>query len=157
VAIITTFEYAPFDEADPDDYRPSSKVALLVDPGPERDARVDDITLVAEVIAPGDRIPRHTHPISEVIVVDEGMPEVWLDDDRREVGPGAVIFIPAGSVHGIRNESALAVRLHAVFPSQQIGIHYLERNPAPGTEGQPPQPAFTIDARALASTENVGK
>jgi len=38
-----------------------------------------------------------------------------------------------------------------MFPSEQIGIKYLERNPAPQTEEQPPQPAFTIEARALAS------
>ena len=40
------------------------------------------------------------------------------------------------------------VRIHAMFPSEQIGIRYLERNPAPGTEGEPPQPAFTIDVRS---------
>jgi quercetin dioxygenase-like cupin family protein len=151
MAIIATFDYAPFDEGDPDDFRPNSKAALLVDPGRNPEARVDNITLVAEEIAPGDRIPRHTHPINEVIVIDEGTREVTLGDETRDTGPGAVIFIPAAVPHGVRNTSARAVRLHAMFPSERIGIEYLDRNPAPGTENDPPQPAFTIDARALTS------
>jgi hypothetical protein len=31
----------------------------------------------------------------------------------------------------------------------RIDIAYLERNPAPGTQDQPPQPPFSIDLRAL--------
>ena len=114
------------------------------------EARVDDITLIVEEIAPGDRIPLHTHPINEVIAILEGTPEVTLGEDTRKVGPGAIVFIPAGTPHGTRNASTSPVRLHAMFPSEQIGIRYLERNPAPGTEGDAPQPAFTIHARALS-------
>ena len=150
MAIVTDYAFAPFDESDPDDYRPSSRWALLVDPGGHSEARVDDITLIVEEIAPGDRIPLHTHPINEVIAILEGTPEVTLGEDTREVGPGAIVFIPAGTPHGTRNASTSPVRLHAMFPSEQIGIRYLERNPAPGTEGDAPQPAFTIHARALS-------
>ncbi len=149
MAIIASFDYAPFDESDPDDFRPNSKWALLVDPGRDPEAHVDDVTLIFEEIAPGDRIPLHTHPINEVIVIDEGTPEVTLGDETRDTGPGTVVFIPAGTPHGTRNASTRTVRLHAMFPSEQIGIQYLERNPAPRTENDPPQPAFTIDARAL--------
>ena len=149
MAIIASFDYAPFDESDPDDFRPNSKWALLVDPGRDPEAHVDDITLIIEEIAPGDRIPLHTHPINEVIVIDEGAPEVTLGDETRDTGPGTVVFIPAGTPHGTRNASTRPVRLHAMFPSERIGIQYLERNPAPGTENDLPQPAFTIDARAL--------
>jgi len=149
MAIIASFDYATFDESDPDDFRPNSKWALLVDPGQDPDTRVDNITLIFEEIAPGDRIPLHTHPIHEVIVIDAGRPEVTLGDETREVNRGTVVFIPAGTPHGTRNSSSRPVRLHAMFPSERIGIQYLERNPAPGTEADPPQPAFTIDVRAL--------
>jgi hypothetical protein len=37
-----------------------------------------------------------------------------------------------------------------MFPSERIGIQYLERNPAPAADSDAPRPAFTIDARALA-------
>ena len=149
MAIVTSYALGPFDESDPDDYRPSSRWALLVDPGGQSEARVDDITLIVEVIAPGDRIPLHTHPINEVIAILEGTPEVTLGENTREVGPGAIVFIPADTPHGTRNAGTSPVRLHAMFPSEEIGIRYLERNPAPGTESDAPQPAFTIDVRAL--------
>ena len=107
--------------------------------------------MIVEEIAPGDRIPLHTHPMNEVIVILAGRPRGRRSvTTLREVGPGAVVFIPAGTPHGTRNTGDDPVRLHAMFPSERIGIEYLERNPAPGTEGDAPQPAFTIDVRALA-------
>lgn len=152
MAIIPSFHYSHFDESDPDDFRPNSKWALVVDPGQTHQTFVDNIALIFEEIAPGDRIPLHTHPIHEVIVIDEGEPEITVGDETRGVGRGTVIFIPAGTPHRTRNMSIRPVRLHAMFPSERIGIEYLERNPAPGTEDDPPQPAFTIDVRALSSS-----
>ena len=152
MAIVESFTYAPFDESDPDDFRPTSKWVLLTDPGGNGESQVDNIALIFEEIGIGDRIPLHVHPIHEVIVIDDGAAQVTLGRERRDVGRGTVVFIPAGTPHGTRNSGDRPVRLHAMFPSEKIGIQYLERNPAPGTEGQPPQPAFTIDARALAGT-----
>lgn len=151
MAIVEQFEYVPFDESDPDDYRPQSRWAVLVDSGDGRETQVHSIAVIFEVIAPADRIPLHTHPIDEVIVIDEGRATVRLGDETREVGSGTVIFIPASTPHGTSNESAEPVRLHAMFPAERIGINYLERNPAPGTEGAPPQPPFEIDARRATS------
>ncbi len=152
MAIISSLHYAPFDESDPDDFRPNSKWALVVDPGQGGQPFVDNITLIFEEVAPGDRIPLHTHPIHEVIVVDEGEPEITLGDETRQVDRGTVVFIPAGTPHQTRNASNEYVRIHAMFSSERIGIEYLERNPAPGTEGDAPQPAFTIDVRALSGS-----
>ena len=151
MAIIEQFDYVPFDESDPDDYRPRSSWAVLVDPGDGRDARVDSISMIFEVIAPGERIPLHTHPIDEVIVIDEGRAAVRLGDETRKVGPGTVVFIPANTAHGTTNETAEPIRLHVMFPSERIGIRYLERNAAPGTDGDSPQPPFEIDARTATS------
>jgi quercetin dioxygenase-like cupin family protein len=150
MAIVSSFDYAPFDESDPDDFRPNSRWAMLVDPRGSSAVHVDDITLIIEEIAVGDRIPLHTHPISEVIVIQEGSAEVTLGDDTQQVGPGAVVFVPAGTPHGTQNVGTSPIRLQAMFPSERIGIQYLERNPAPGTESDAPQPAFTIDARLHA-------
>ena len=149
MAIVSTIDYMPFDESDPDDFRPNSHWAVLVDPA-SSDGHVDDITLIVEEIAPGDRIPLHTHPINEVIVILEGFAEVTLGAVTKRVDRGSVVFIPAGTPHGTKNTGPSPVRIHAMFPSEQIGIEYLERNPAPGTESDAPQPRFTIDARALA-------
>ena len=149
MAFIESFTYSPFDESDPDDFRPSSSWALLTDPG-DAGGQVDNITVIFEEIGVGDCIPLHVHPIHEVIVFDDGTARVTLGDEKRDIGPGTVLFIPAGTPHGTANSGDRVVRMHAMFPSEQIGIEYLERNPAPGTEGDAPQPAFTIDARSAS-------
>lgn len=149
MSIIERLQYQPLDETDPDDYRPSSSLALVIDPHNGVGGVVESMSLLFEQMAPGDRIPLHTHTIDEVIVIDGGEGEVTLGNEARIVGPGAVVFIPAGTPHRTRNRSEHVLHLHAVFPSQEITIEYLERNPAPGTEGNPPQPPFSINLREL--------
>jgi len=126
---------------DLDDHRPGSRWALVADP------EVRGLTAIVEDIAPGDRIPLHTHPQEEAIVIASGQAHVRVGDEEREVEAGAVLLVPAGMPHGTRNTSSEAVRVYAVFPATTIGIAYLERNPAPGTEADPPQPPFDVDLR----------
>lgn len=150
MGIVDAPEYRPLvDEADPDDYRPNSELAVAIDPYAEGKGVVESLTFLFERMAPGDQIPLHTHTIDEAIVIDEGTGEVTLGEQRKSVGSGAVIFIPAGTPHGTRNIGKEILRLHAVFPSQEITIRYLERNPAPGSEGHSPQPPFSIRVREL--------
>lgn len=151
MAIFSEYDLSPFDDSDPDDYRPNSRWALFVDVSSTDDSHVEDLTVIVEDIAPGDRIPLHSHPVDEVIVVAEGTPEVTLGDEQRQVGRGAVIFVPAEMPHGTRNSSRDPVRIHAFFPSEKITIRYVERNPAPGTEDDEPQPPVTIDVRRRVS------
>ena len=150
MAIITERAYLPIAElGDPDDYRPNSSVAFLFDPERPDGAYVRGITLIFETIAAGDRIPLHIHPtVEEVVVIESGSAEITLGQEKRTVGPGAVVFIPPGTPHGTRNVGATTVCLQAIFPTPTIGIQMLERLPAPGTEGDPPQPAASVSLRA---------
>lgn len=150
MAVVETWEYhslASFD--DPDDYRPDSELAIVIDPSHSEGQFARELTVFYERIAPGDRIPLHKHTIEEVFFLDEGRLEVSLGKDRGTIEAGAVVFIPAGVEHGFRNVGDEFARIHAVFPSQEISIEYLERNPAPGTEGDEPSPPVTIDVREL--------
>lgn len=150
MAIIEEPTFKPLvDESDPDDYRPDSSLAFVIDPSTGSGTYVESMTVLFERMAVGDRIPLHTHTVDELIVLDEGAGEVILGEERRIVGPGAVVFVPAGVTHGTRNVGDVVLRLHAVFPSRVIPIRYLERNPAPGTEADPPQPPVEIDVREL--------
>ena len=56
MAIVSSYVYAPFDQSDPDDFRADSHWAVLADPGGDSEVHVDDITLIIEEIARGDRI-----------------------------------------------------------------------------------------------------
>ena len=130
---------------DPDDHRPQSKWSLVVDPGTDRN-RVDDLAVIAEHIAAGDRIPLHVHQVSEVILV-HGDGRFRLGGEAREVSDGAVVFIPAETPHGLANDGQRTLPIEAVFPTTRVWIRYLERNPAPGTDADPIGPGATYDFR----------
>ena len=134
---------------DPDDHRPNTSWAMVVDPVSVNTPYVTDLLVVLEQIASGDRIPLHTHPHDEAIVVARGTAEVRLADHLRIVGENAVAMVPKGVAHSIRAVDG-AVRINAFFPTTRIGIAYLERNPAPGTEGQAPAPPYEIDVRSAS-------
>lgn len=123
---------------DPDDHRPSSRWGLRVDSG-DANGRVDSLAIITEEIAPGDRIPLHTHDVDEAITILDGTADARLGDERRRIGPGSVVFVPAGTPHGTANAGDGALRIHAVFPATTIIIAMLERNAAPGTESDPPR------------------
>ena len=131
---------------DRDDHRPASAWGLVVDPG-DAAGRVDSLALVRERIAAGDRIPLHRHTIDELILVRDGGGRFTLGGQTRSIAAGAVVFIPAGTPHGLANSSGEPLGIDAVFPSVRIAIEYLERNPAPGTEGERPQPPVVYDLR----------
>lgn len=51
-------------------------------------------------IHPGSGHAFHRHPDQEeVIWVREGRIEQWLERDKRELGPGEAVYIPADLVH----------------------------------------------------------
>ncbi len=67
------------------------------------------------------------------------MGDARLGEEKRRVGAGSVIFIPAGTPHGTANAGEVPLEIHAVFPATTIEIAMLERNPAPGTEADAPR------------------
>jgi mannose-6-phosphate isomerase-like protein (cupin superfamily) len=146
MSVVDDYVYGPM-VGDPDDHRPNTSWAFVFDPPREDGPYVADITCLFERIAPGDAIPLHTHTTSEVVVVDEGTGTYRLGEDTTAVRGGSVIFIPAGVPHGTVNDGTAPLRIHAMYPSRVLDFTYLERNPAPGTEGDPPQPPTVTDPR----------
>ena len=128
------------DPGDPDDWRPNSAWALVA----EEEA---DLAVIVEEIGVGDAIPLHRHRIDEVILYLAGEAEVRLGEATYAVRSGDIVVVPAGHVHGTRNTGTEIVSLRAFFPTARIDIEYLERNPAPGTEGEPPRPGVVWDTR----------
>lgn len=146
MSIVHEHEYRPM-VGDPDDHRPNSSWALVFDPPRDDGAYVADITCLFERMAPGDAIPLHTHEVDEVVIVDAGSGVYRLGPDETPIGEGGVAFIPAGTPHGLRNDGDAPLSLKAVFPSRWLDITYLERNPAPGSEGDPARPPMRFDPR----------
>lgn len=147
MTILERVTYQPM-VGDPDDHRPDSEWTFVFDPPRSDGAFVRDITMIFERIAPGDRIPLHTHTTSEVVMIDRGAGTYSLGDETKTVRAGAVVFIPAGTPHGTTNTSDDVMHIRAVYPSQVLDITALERNPAPGTEDDAPRPPYSFDPRS---------
>ena len=128
------------DGSDPDDWRPGSRLAFIADPAA-------DMVVIAEQMGVGDVVPLHRHVIDEVVLYLSGEVEVRIDEEIHSVNAGDIVFIPAGAPHSQRNVGNSVAEFRAVFPSSRLDIEYLERNPAPGTEGDAPQPPFALDTR----------
>ena len=124
-----------------------------MDPGGAA-GRVDGLAVILERIGAGERIPAHVHRVDEVIL-PEGPGRFRLGDEVLPVAASSVVFIPAGAVHGLANDGTEPLSIRAVFPTTRVWIRYLDRNPAPGTEGDPPARPTTIDLRTGAVTTDT--
>jgi mannose-6-phosphate isomerase-like protein (cupin superfamily) len=89
---------------------PLRRGALVVRPG---DHRGDYFRVLQETaqsqtavmtVAPGqDAGPAETHAADQIVYVIEGEAEVRLGDEPLTVGPGALVLIPAGTLHHVRS------------------------------------------------------
>jgi mannose-6-phosphate isomerase-like protein (cupin superfamily) len=52
---------------------------------------------------PGRGAPTHLHAVEEVLTVLAGQAEVWLGDEKSNLGAGQSMLVPAGRKHGFRN------------------------------------------------------
>ena len=52
---------------------------------------------------PGYVAPKHKHPGEEIIYVLEGTLEYWIGGKSFTVKTGDVLFVPAGTVHSVKN------------------------------------------------------
>jgi quercetin dioxygenase-like cupin family protein len=63
-----------------------------------------EVVQVRVDIAPGGVAPRHSHPGEEIVYAIEGSLEYQLDGQPPvTLKAGEVLFIPAGTVHAVKN------------------------------------------------------
>ena len=63
-----------------------------------------EVVQVRVDIAPGVVAPRHSHPGEEIVYAIEGSLEYRLDGKPPvTLQPGEVLFIPAGTIHAVKN------------------------------------------------------
>ena len=67
-------------------------------------------------LEPGQAQRVHVHAASDkVYYVIDGAPTFEVDGERQEVGPGNAVWAPAGSDHGVTNETNARARLLVVM------------------------------------------
>jgi quercetin dioxygenase-like cupin family protein len=70
-------------------------------------ARGREVVQVRVDFDPGYEFPAHRHPGEEIIYVVEGTLEYRIaGQPPATVGPGDVLFVPAGAVHSVKNVGA---------------------------------------------------
>ena len=84
------------------------------------------------VIEPGAGAPTHFHNTAdEVIVVLDGMLEMWIGDERRLVGANHTVALPAGVPHGFVAVGPGPARILAFLPQsgEAVATTYLDGGP----------------------------
>ena len=84
------------------------------------------------VIEPGAGAPTHFHNTAdEVIVVLDGMLEMWIGDERHLVGPNHTVALPAGVPHGFVAVGPGPARILAFLPQsgEAVATTYLDGGP----------------------------
>ncbi|HSH96530.1 MAG TPA: cupin domain-containing protein [Roseimicrobium sp.] len=63
-----------------------------------------ELLMVRANMEPGRSHPFHTHPTrEEIIYILSGRAEQWCGKEHRILGPGEMVLIPKGEVHGTYN------------------------------------------------------
>lgn len=63
-----------------------------------------ELLMVRANMEPGRSHPFHTHPTrEEIIYILSGRAEQWIGREHRILGPGEMVLIPKGEVHGTYN------------------------------------------------------
>jgi len=117
------------------------------------DENMPDVT--DERLMPGDGPPLHRHPWATWEVVVEGTLLVRLGDDEVQVGPGDLVYTPAGLVHAFVVTGDAPARLIGMnWPG---GFHRLYQELAEAFRGDgPPDFGAMVAAAARDDTEILG-
>lgn len=78
------------------------------------------------VMEPGGGMPRHTNTVEHEQYVLRGRARIGIGDDEVLVGPGSVLFIPAGTPHWYRAEGEEPFEFLCVVPNREDRIQVLE-------------------------------
>jgi mannose-6-phosphate isomerase-like protein (cupin superfamily) len=72
-------------------------------------------TAVMTIAAGEDAGPEETHGADQIIYIVEGEAILGVDGDERRVGAGALVVIPAGTRHHVRNPGRAPLFLVTVY------------------------------------------
>jgi len=63
-----------------------------------------NLMFVRAHLPPGEAHPFHYHPkMEEILYILSGTAEQWVEREKRIMGPGDSLYLPAGVIHGTYN------------------------------------------------------
>lgn len=76
----------------------------------------EHLQLVVMTVPPGEEIGTEVHDgIDQTLVVVGGSGAADLDDQTTTVGPGALVLVPAGTRHNVRNTGSDPLVLYTLY------------------------------------------
>lgn len=96
-----------------EEWRPGVQTRMLV----SAQSGATQLCVFEQWVAPGNGAPTHSHPVEEVLTVQAGEAEMWLDQEKIIVKAGQSLIVPARRLHGFRNSGTITLHLHAILAS----------------------------------------
>jgi quercetin dioxygenase-like cupin family protein len=84
--------------------------------------QTERVKVVLTCFEPGQYIPVHSPGVDMTLVVLEGEGRVVAGDAEADVGPGAVVIVPAGEARGVLASTRM-VAVHLVSPPPTEADH----------------------------------
>jgi mannose-6-phosphate isomerase-like protein (cupin superfamily) len=66
-------------------------------------------------IQPGEEIGEETHEGDQILHFVEGTGEAIIEGGSSSIGPGAIVFVPAGTLHNFVNTGDELLRLVTIY------------------------------------------
>ena len=66
-------------------------------------------------VQPGEDVGKEIHQVDQTLFFIEGNGQAVLDEEKNEVGPGSLVFVPAGMSHNFINTGNIPLKLITVY------------------------------------------
>lgn len=81
-----------------------------------------DLMFVRAQLEPGAAHPFHFHPkMEEMLYILSGTCEQWVEREKKIIGPGDALYLPAGVIHGTYNIGRDTLDFLAVLSPAKTG------------------------------------
>lgn len=112
---------------DKEDWRPGVTTRMRV----SAQSGSSQLCVFEQWCVPGTGAPTHLHAVEEVLTVLAGEAEIWVGDERRHVGAGHTVIVPAGARHGFTNVGAQTLHVMATLASPIFEAAYDDAREVP--------------------------
>jgi mannose-6-phosphate isomerase-like protein (cupin superfamily) len=80
---------------------------------------------------PGNGAPTHLHAVEEVLMVQDGRADVWIDDTHVTLTGGQLVIVPAGRKHGFSNNGTTTLHILSTLAAPVFEAAYDDKRESP--------------------------
>jgi mannose-6-phosphate isomerase-like protein (cupin superfamily) len=80
---------------------------------------------------PGQGAPTHLHAVEEVLLVQDGRADVWIDGAHATLTSGQLMIVPAGRKHGFSNSGVAILHILSTLAAPVFEAAYDDKRETP--------------------------